>query len=154
MILLFKRRDAKETEVLPSERGKKKSLKISISITAPQFIVFIPLQLVSFPNSVTLIPPYWSVSCEGNEKVVCSFLHFTLLVPQDMMWRLLYGSFVVDNDSCLVLSEVCNKIGGAESLVMLLQRIDNALETLMNLSLNWPTMENSCNLTSLYKRVN
>ena len=104
-------------------------------IKAPQLLVSIPIGLVSVPNTstldqlyhqtVALLPPYWSVSCEDN-KIVCKNLHFSVSVPRYMQWNLHYGSFTVRNDSCLVLSEVSGKIVSAECMVTLLKRIDDA----------------------------
>ena len=122
------------------ERRKlPKTLKISISlhmVKAPQLIVSIPLEFVSVPNTstieqlyhntVALLPPHWSVFFEDDEKVLCKKLHFTVLVPRDMLWKLQYGSFAVGNNSSLVLSEISNTITGAEFLVMVLQIIDDA----------------------------
>ena len=51
---------------------------------------------------------------------------FSVSVPQHMQWNLHYGSFAIRNDSCLVLSEVSDKIASAECMVTLLKRIDDA----------------------------
>ena len=120
-------------------RSLPKSLKMSISlclVKAPQLLVSIPLGQVSVPNTsildqlydrtFALLPQHWNVSFIDNEKVVCRKPYFTVSVLQDMLWKLQYGSYAVGNDSCLVLSEISNRITGAEFLMMLLQKIDDA----------------------------
>jgi len=121
-----------------------KKLIVSINtdgIQLPNYIVSVPLEKVALSSHHRLsqlyddiisncqqLPTNWTVAMQTGDaqEIICQKGLLVLRISISMKWSLEYQKLTIDNNSCILLSEIPPVIYSLDALVTLLSIVDGA----------------------------